>query len=93
MCWIPGYGEGVSVASVDLMRERPVWRGKMHSWAFFAAIPAGIALIVVANGLAGKVGASIYAATLLLLFGTWPRTTGSPIPSGPARSCSASTTR
>jgi hemolysin III len=70
LCRIRGYGEGVSVASIDLMRERPVWRGKMHSWAFFAAIPAGIALIFVADGVAAKVGASIYAATLLLLFGT-----------------------
>ena len=42
----------------------------MHSWAFFAAIPAGIALIAVAQGAAATVGAAIYSATLLLLFGT-----------------------
>jgi hemolysin III len=42
----------------------------MHSWAFFASIPAGIALIAVAQGAAGTVGAAIYSATLLLLFGT-----------------------
>ncbi len=49
---------------------RPVWRGKMHAWAFFASIPAGIALVVIAQGAAATVGAAIYAATLLLLFGT-----------------------
>ncbi len=42
----------------------------MHSWAFFASIPAGIALIVIASGAAAVVGAAIYSATLLLLFGT-----------------------
>jgi hemolysin III len=47
-----------------------VWRGKMHAWAFFASIPAGIALIVIASGAAAIVGAAIYSASLLLLFGT-----------------------
>ncbi len=61
----------MSVAAVPyLAMPRPVWRGKIHTWAFFAAIPAGIVLIVIANGAAAIVGASIYAATLLLLFGT-----------------------
>jgi len=49
---------------------RPVWRGKMHSWAFFASIPAGIALTVIASGAAATVGAAVYSASLLLLFGT-----------------------
>lgn len=53
-----------------LALPRPVWRGKLHSWAFFATIPAGIVLIVLASGAAAITGASIYAATLLLLFGT-----------------------
>lgn len=42
----------------------------MHAWAFFASIPAGIALIVIASGAAAIVGAAIYSASLLLLFGT-----------------------
>jgi hemolysin III len=42
----------------------------MHSWAFFASIPAGIALIALAQGAAATVGAAIYSASLLLLFGT-----------------------
>lgn len=61
----------VSGASVNLsMFERPRWRGKMHAWTFFVAIPAGIVLVAIADGTAATVAAAIYAATLLLLFGT-----------------------
>lgn len=56
--------------SDDLMLERPSWRGVLHSWAFFAAIPAGVLLIVFAGGAAGRTAASIYTGTLLLVFGT-----------------------
>jgi hemolysin III len=59
-----------AVPTPSFVFDRPVWRGKMHSWAFFASIPAGIALIVLAQGAAATVGAAIYSATLLLLFGT-----------------------
>ncbi len=59
-----------AVPTPYLAMARPVWRGRMHSWAFFAAIPAGIALIVIASGAAAIVGAVIYSTTLLLLFGT-----------------------
>ena len=52
------------------MLERPAWRGVLHSWAFFAAIPAGVLLIVFAGGAAGRTAASIYTFTLLLVFGT-----------------------
>lgn len=53
-----------------LLLDRPSWRGVLHSWAFFAAIPAGVLLIVLAGGAAGRTAASIYAGTLLLVFGT-----------------------
>ena len=53
-----------------LLLERPAWRGLLHSWAFFASFPAGVLLIVFAGGAAGRTAASIYAATLLLVFGT-----------------------
>jgi len=42
----------------------------MHAWAFLATIPAGIALIWVSDRAAERTSASIYAATLLLVFGT-----------------------
>lgn len=70
---VPNRGYGWNVSAVPtpyLSMPRPVWRGKMHAWAFFASIPAGVALIVVANGAAAIVGAAIYSASLLLLFGT-----------------------
>ena len=53
-----------------LTAERPAWRGVLHSWAFFAAIPAGVLLIVFASGAAARTAASLYTATLLLVFGT-----------------------
>ena len=50
----------------DLMplHERPVWRGRMHAWAFAAAVPAGIVLIAVSERAAARTSAAIYAATL-----------------------------
>jgi hemolysin III len=54
----------------DLLLERPSWRGVLHSWVFFAAIPAGVLLIVFAVGAAGRTAAGIYTGTLLLVFGT-----------------------
>ncbi len=56
--------------STDALQERPTWRGVLHSWAFIAAIPAGVLLIMFAGGAAGRTAASIYTATLLLVFGT-----------------------
>lgn len=53
-----------------LLSERPSWRGRMHSWTFFAAIPAGALLIAFATGAAGRTAASVYTGTLLLVFGT-----------------------
>jgi hemolysin III len=68
---VPGTVGDMSELPVPyLAQARPVWRGKMHSWAFFASIPAGISLIVVAQGAAATTGAVIYTASLLLLFGT-----------------------
>lgn len=52
------------------LSERPTWRGRMHAWAFAAAIPAGILLIIFANGAAARTAAAIYASTLVLVFGT-----------------------
>lgn len=49
---------------------RPSWRGRMHNWAFLAAIPAGVLLVVAANRPAARLAAAIYATTLILVFGT-----------------------
>lgn len=53
-----------------LTAERPSWRGVLHSWAFVAAIPAGVLLIVFADRPAARVAAAIYTGTLLAVFGT-----------------------
>ncbi len=53
-----------------LTAERPTWRGLLHTWAFLAAIPAAVLLVVFASGAAGRTSAAIYGATLLAVFGT-----------------------
>ncbi len=72
-----GYGvamtEAVSTTTEPvsyLSLPRPVWRGKTHAWAFFAAIPAAILLIIAADGGRATAGAAIYSASLLALFGS-----------------------
>jgi hemolysin III len=50
--------------------ERPTWRGRTHTWAFFAAIPAGVALVTAARGAAATASAAIFAVGLLCVFGT-----------------------
>jgi hemolysin III len=58
---------------VTLMSEAldlPRWRGRAHAITFFVAVPAGLALVLAANGAAARVAAAIYAATLLAVFGT-----------------------
>jgi hypothetical protein len=47
------------VSSTDLLQQRPSWRGVMHSWVFFAAIPAGVLLIILAGDAAARKAASI----------------------------------
>lgn len=53
-----------------LLAERPVWRGWLHTWAFFAAIPAGVLLILFADRPAARTAAAIYIGSLLAVFGT-----------------------
>jgi hemolysin III len=48
---------------------KPTWRGRLHQAAFFVAIPAGIALVSVARGTSARVAATIYALSLVGLFG------------------------
>lgn len=50
--------------------DRPLWRGRAHTWTFFAAVPAGLVLVLAAQGATARVAAGIYAATLLAVFGT-----------------------
>jgi hemolysin III len=57
------------VASAE-SSERPTWRGWLHAGAFLATIPAGLALLVLADTAAARTSAAIYSATLAMMFGT-----------------------
>jgi hemolysin III len=48
----------------------PRLRGRLHQVAFFASIPAGIALVVVADSLVARVAVLVYALSLTATFGT-----------------------
>lgn len=57
--------EIVHVADVP----RPKLRGWLHQLAFFASIPAGIALVALASVPVARVGAMVFAAALTGLYG------------------------
>ena len=48
---------------------KPRLRGRLHQAAFFASIPAGITLVALAQGVAARVGAAIFALSLSALYG------------------------
>jgi hemolysin III len=48
----------------------PRWRGRLHSWAFFCSIPAGAALVVLAEGATARIAVAVYVVSLAALFGT-----------------------
>ena len=50
-------------------RPKPRLRGRLHEAAFFASIPAGFVLVVVAPSPAARVGAVIYWVALMVQFG------------------------
>jgi hemolysin III len=60
-------GESISEPVDEL---RPTWRGRIHTWWFALSIPAGAVLILASERASARVAASIYTATLLLVFGT-----------------------
>jgi hemolysin III len=49
--------------------DRPRLRGRIHQVAVFVAVPAGVALVVLARGTAATVASAIYAASLVAVFG------------------------
>jgi hemolysin III len=44
-------------------------RGRLHQIAFFASLPAGIALVALAGGVEARIAAAVFAVTLTGLFG------------------------
>lgn len=49
--------------------SKPRFRGRLHRFAFFASIPAGITLVLLARGSEARVSAMIFAASLSGLYG------------------------
>jgi hemolysin III len=48
---------------------KPRLRGVSHEWAFFLAIPLGIALGLTASGERAEVGAAVFAGAVVAMFG------------------------
>src|SRR5262245_4834983 len=48
---------------------KPRWRGRIHLGAFLVSIPAGIALVLLSQGVSAHVGAAVFATSLAALFG------------------------
>ncbi len=54
-----------------LLGEKPRHRGRLHQFAFFASIPAGVALILhAAHSPQGRLAAAIYAVSVTALYAT-----------------------
>ena len=49
--------------------EKPRLRGVFHQWAFVLAVPLGVALGLEAEGARAQVGASVFAASVVAMFG------------------------
>ncbi len=49
--------------------EKPRLRGVFHLWAFFAAVAAGVALVVVADGTRARLATWVYVTALAAMFG------------------------
>jgi len=59
----------VSVIDRTAPKVKPLLRGRLHQVAAYLAVPAGVALLVHAQGTRARVGAIVYIVTLILLYG------------------------
>ena len=55
------------VVSVVTGLPRPVWRGRLHAWAFWITLPAVVGLVLAADR--GRVAVAIYGSSLAAVFG------------------------
>ena len=53
-----------------LPEPKPSWRGRIHLGAFLVSIPAGVALVLLSQGVSAHIAAVIFALSLVGLFGT-----------------------
>jgi hemolysin III len=57
-----------TVSKADAYGHRPLFRGRLHLIAALIALPAGIALVLAADTVQGRVAAIIYSLSLLAVF-------------------------
>ncbi len=48
---------------------RPRWRGHVHTWAFAAAVPAALILLLLSDTAIERVGLAVYGVSLAAVFG------------------------
>ena len=48
---------------------KPRLRGVLHQWAFVSSVPLGAALVVMAGDIRARIAVSVYAVSLMALFG------------------------
>jgi hemolysin III len=60
----------MGIVDATLSPPKPRLRGRIHQVAFFVSIPAGIVLVLLANGPVPTAVAAIYAASLTAVFGS-----------------------
>jgi hemolysin III len=48
---------------------KPRLRGVVHQWAFISSVPLGVALVVTAEDVRARIAVSVYAVSLVALFG------------------------
>ena len=56
--------------SAAVVPHKPRFRGRIHQVAFFVSVPAGVLLIILADGPAAIAVASVYALSLAAVFGS-----------------------
>jgi hemolysin III len=58
-----------TVPAAQTAREKPLLRGVFHLWAFAAALPVGIVLIVFTSRGRGRMAAAVFAVSVVAMFG------------------------
>jgi hemolysin III len=59
----------MSASILPDVSARPLWRGRTHAWAFVAALIGGIVLVALAPDGRARIALTIYAVSLVGLFG------------------------
>lgn len=66
----PGFRTRPPVVSLADGNVRPTWRGRLHLISFLVSLPAGLALLWLADSVTTTVALLVYVLGLLALFGT-----------------------